>query len=98
MTGRAESSVRQDVRCPSCGARFSDPDCDGFEVIIPYRASSSNQLAGFDSEGVMILGEGDAGYPFWFGRPQLRCNECRHQWTTSIPWGGFRARRAGGDP
>lgn len=83
---RAERAVTRDVRCPSCGVRFSDPDCDGFEVIIPYKAASQNALAGFTDRGEMRLGNGDAGAPTWFGRPQLSCNGCGHQWTTSLEW------------
>lgn len=73
-----------DIRCPGCGAKFSDGG--EFEIVIPYKAASSNEVAGFDAHGAIRLGYGDMGNPTRFGRPELTCGTCGHAWTTTRRW------------
>lgn len=77
-------SRRNSVRCPSCGARHSDGA--EFEVAIPYRSASGNELAGVDEDGTLVLGAGEQGYPHVCGTPELRCVGCGHQWRTRRGW------------
>lgn len=69
------------LTCPACATRLDQGS--EFMVIEPYKTAMTSTVAYMGEDGSLIVDPVDRGEPERIFAPQIECQSCGHQWTTS---------------